>query len=445
MASHQGIKKATYALRLMRDMFMPYFCGMPNTAPPEHPNSPFAAVRLKEFRLYVIQRFFFTMAMRMIVTVIAWKMYLITKNPLAIAFIGLSEAVPAILMALYSGHIVDKSDKRTLILRLIILYGVCAGGLMFAALPFTETTWGKSFVQYSIYTVMFCTGVLRSFIGPSTVSIMAQLVPRNTLPNAVTWSSGTYLTASVTGHATAGFLIAYVGYTGTFTLILVYLAISALCMYQLSPQPVVHTNTSQKTWESVKEGLQFVFRTKELLGALLLDMLAVLFGGAVAMIPFFAGDILHAGAIGFGWLNAAADIGSMAAIVTLTLRPLRKKQGARLMLAVAGFGLCIIVFGLSKIYLLSFMALLLSGALDGISVVIRGTILQLTTPDHMRGRVSSVNSMFINSSNEIGYFESGLTAKLMGIVPSVVFGGAMTLLVVTGMWFRAPAVRKFEY
>lgn len=425
--------------------FMPYICPMPDTAPLDNPHSPFVSVRIKEFRLYVIQRFFFTMAMRMIVTVVAWKMYIITKNPLAIAFIGLSEAVPAITMALYSGHVVDKSDKRTLIFRLILMYILCAGGLMFAAIPSTQTRLGTGFVQYTIYAVMVCTGILRSFIGPSASSILAQLVPRTILPNAVTWSSGTFLTASVTGHATAGFLIAYVGYTGTFSLILLYMVISAVCMYQIKPKPVVHTNTSQKTWESVKEGLQFVFRTKELLGALLLDMLAVLFGGAVAMIPFFAGEILHVGAIGFGWLNAAADIGSMAAIVSLTLRPLRKKQGARLMLAVAGFGLCIIVFGLSKIYLLSFVALLLSGALDGISVVVRGTILQLKTPDNMRGRVSSVNSMFINSSNEIGYFESGVMAKLMGIVPSVVFGGAMTLLVVTAMWFKAPAVRKFEY
>jgi hypothetical protein len=207
----------------------------------------------------------------------------------------------------------------------------------------------------------------------------------------------------------------------------------------------VHTKKEQATWESVKEGLRYVFKTKELLGAFSLDMFAVLFGGAVAMIPFYAGGILHVGAIGFGWLNAAADIGSISMILTLTFRPLRKKQGLILLYVVACFGICIITFGLSKVYWLSFMALLFSGAFDGISVVVRGTILQLKTPDEMRGRVSSVNSMFINSSNEIGNFESGVAAKLLGIVPSVVFGGAMTLLVVMVMWIKAPTLKKFEY
>jgi MFS family permease len=418
---------------------------MSDNAPVDRPDSPFVAVQIKEFRLFIIQRFFFTMAMRMIVTVVWWKMYLITKNPLAMAFIGLAEAIPAISLALYSGHVVDKSDKRTLMFRTILLYFLCAAGLMFATLPSSEMNFGKHFVQYSIYGIMFCTGVLRAFMGPSAASIIAQIVPKTILPNAVTWSSGTWLSASVIGHASAGFLIAYTGYTGTFSLILCYIIISAICLYQIERKPVQHTNTEQKTWESVKVGLRYVFRTKELLGAMSLDMFAVLFGGAVAMIPFYAGEILHVGAIGFGWLNAAADIGSITAILIMTFHPLRKKQGLVLLYAVAGFGLCIITFGLSNIYLLSFLALLISGTLDGISVVIRGTILQLKTPDEMRGRVSSVNSMFINSSNEIGNFESGVAAKLMGVVPSVVFGGAMTLLVVVVMWFKAPTLRKFEY
>lgn len=418
---------------------------MTDSAPVEQPRSIFDAIRLKEFRLFVINRFFFTMSMRMIITVVAWRMYLLTKNPLALAFIGLSEAIPAILMALYSGHIVDKSDKRALISRLIFLYMICAGALFYVIVPATELRHGKEFVQYAVYGAMFCTGVLRSFIGPSTSSILAQLVPRAVLPTAVTWSSGTYLTASVIGHGSAGFLIAYAGYQVTFILILCYMSVSFVCMRLIQPKPVANTRSEQKAWDSVKEGLKYVFSTKELLGAQALDMLAVLFGGAVAMIPFFAGEILHVGSVGFGWLNAASDIGSITAILLMTIFPLKRKQGRTLMFAVAGFGLCIITFGLSKIFILSFFALLISGALDGISVVVRGTILQLKTPDHMRGRVSSVNSMFINSSNEIGYFESGVVAKLMGVVNSVVFGGTMTLLVVGIMWFKAPSLRKFEY
>jgi MFS family permease len=408
-------------------------------------SSPFVSIRIKEFRLFIIQRFFFIMAMRMIATVVGWKMYEITKNPLAIAFIGLSEAIPAISLALYSGHVVDKSDKRTLLFRTILLYFLSSTALMLITLHKTEVNLGKNFVQYALYFVIFCTGIIRSFSGPATSSILAQLVPKTILPNAVTWSSSTWLSASVLGHASAGFLVAYVGYTGTFIFIMSYIAIATFSVFQIERKPIVHTNRGQDTWESVKDGLRYVFSTKELLGAISLDMLAVLFGGATAMLPFFAGDILHVGPIGFGWLNAAADIGSFGVILTLTFFPLKKKQGLVLLGVVAGFGISIITFGLSQIYFLSFIALLVSGVMDGISVVVRGTILQLKTPDNMRGRVSSVNSMFINSSNEIGAFESGVAAKLMGIVPSVVFGGAMTLLVVAVMWFKAPSLRKFEY
>lgn len=197
--------------------------------------------------------------------------------------------------------------------------------------------------------------------------------------------------------------------------------------------------------ESVKEGLSFVFKTKELLGALSLDLFAVLFGGAVAMIPVFAKDILKTGPIGFGWLNAASDIGSILIVILLTAFPLKRQQGKKLLLAVAGFGVCIIIFAFSRLFWLSFAVLMLSGMLDGISMIIRGTIVQLKTPDQMRGRVMSVNSMFINSSNELGQFESGVAAKLLGVIPSVVFGGCMTLLVVATTWFKAPSLRKMEY
>ncbi len=228
-------------------------------------------------------------------------------------------------------------------------------------------------------------------------------------------------------------------------MITVYIAIAAIAFSFIKPKPIVHTKKDQPAWDSVKEGLRYVFKTKELLGAISLDLFAVLFGGAVALIPVFAVDILKTGAVGLGWLNAASDIGSIIIILTLTFSPLKKKQGLVLLYVVAGFGISIILFGLSKFFWLSFAALLVGGILDGISVVIRSTILQLKTPDHMRGRVSSVNSMFINSSNELGQFESGFAAKLMGVVPSVVFGGCMTLLVVIITWVKAPTLRKLEY
>ncbi|WP_276481146.1 MFS transporter [Paraflavitalea pollutisoli] len=408
-------------------------------------NSPFAAVRITEFRYFIIQRFFFIMAMRMVATMVLWKIYLLTKDPLQVSLVGLSEAIPAISLALYSGHVVDKSNKRNLLFRSILLYLLCVTALLFINFPSVEANMGKHFVQYGIYLIIFCTGVIRSFSGPTTSSFLAQLVPKSLLPNAVTWSSTTWLSGSVLGHGSAGLLIAYVGYSQTLPIVMGYLAISAICVWLIKPKPIQHTNAEQKTWESVKEGLKFVWNTKDLLGAFLLDMLAVLFGGTVALLPFFAAEILHVGPVGFGWLNAATDIGSMIMILSLTFFPIKRKQGLTLLYVVAGYGLCIVIFGFSKVFWLSFIALLVSGMLDGISVVIRGTILQLKTPDNMRGRVSSVNSMFINSSNEIGQVESGLAARLLGVVPSVIFGGAMTLLVVGVMWFKAPSLRKFEY
>jgi len=304
---------------------------------------------------------------------------------------------------------------------------------------------GAHWIQWLTYTIIFTTGVIRAFAGPTLNAIVAQIVPREQLPSAVTLNTSAWLTASVLGHATGGFLIAYTGYLVSFIIVAVYVCIALYFFFTLAPKKVMVVNSEKKTWDSILDGLRFVYRTREVLGAMALDLFAVLFGGAVAMIPVYVRDILKTGPIGFGWLNAASDVGSMCTIISMTLRPLRRRQGLTLMYAVAGFGICIIVFGLSRWYLLSFLALLFSGMLDGISVVVRGTILQLKTPDAMRGRVSSVNSMFINSSNELGQFESGVMARLMGVVPSVVFGGCMTIAVVIFTWFKAPNLRKMEY
>src|SRR4030095_2043712 len=296
-----------------------------------------------------------------------------------------------------------------------------------------------------IYFVIFCTGAIRSFTGPTFSAIISQIVPREKLQNATTWNQGTWLSASVTGHATGGFLIAVFQPQGTLIAIIILVTAALFILWKLGPKPPATVNAEKRTWESVKEGIRFVYNTKELLSALTLDLFAVLFGGAVAMVPVYAKDVLHISPIGFGWLNAAADIGSIVIVIFLTLFPLRTRQGKLLLFAVAGFGLSIIIFGLSKFFWLSFAALLISRVMDGISVVIRGTILQIKTPNELRGRVMSVNSMFINSSNELGQFESGLGARLLGVVPSVVFGGCMTLAIVIITWFKAPSLRKLEY
>jgi MFS family permease len=300
-------------------------------------------------------------------------------------------------------------------------------------------------IAIGIYFIVFCTGIIRSFTGPSFGTIIGAVVPKNLLQNATTWSQGIWLSASVLGHAIVGFIIAGFGHTGSLIVVVSLVGIGYGFIAMIKSKPPHADVVDQKTLESVKEGLRFVFNSKEVFGALSLDLFAVLFGGAVAMIPVFAKDILKVGPIGFGWLNAASDIGAIIIILIITIFPANRSQGKKLLLAVAGFGLCIIVFALSKIFWLSFVMLLLSGILDGFSMIVRGTIVQLKTPDHMRGRVMSVNSMFINSSNELGQFESGVAAKAMGVIPSVIFGGAMTLLVVGVTWFKAPALKKMEY
>ena len=399
----------------------------------------------QEFRFFIIVRFFYTMALRMVATVVAYQLFHLTKSSFAIGIVGLSEFIPVFSLALYAGHIVDRSDKRTLLLKGMLSYSICVVALFVITSPSVEAHLSVATLSLLFYAIIFFSGIIRAFVGPTSNAIIAQLIPRNILQFAASISSTSWLAASILGHASAGFLIAFAGVHATFYVILFYVLLASIVLSKIKKKPILHTNLTIKAWESVKQGLHFVFNHKILLGAISLDLFAVLFGGAVALIPEFADRILKVGPIGFGWLNAAIDIGSIFMIIFITITPLRKHQGRLLMFVVAGFGLCIITFGLSKLYLLSFIALLIGGMLDGISVVIRGTVLQLTTPDEMRGRVSAVNSMFINSSNELGQFESGFTARAMGAVPAVIFGGSMTLLVVIVSWFKAPGLRKFEY
>ena len=408
-------------------------------------SDPFASVKVVEYRNLLIGRFAFIMGLRMMSTLIGWWIYLLTNDPFAIGLVGLSEVIPALSLALYAGHVIDQSEKRKLLLKGILLYFLAAITLIFISGKFVSNHLTGHWIAICIYLVIFCTGIFRAFTGPVFSSIIAYIVPRNDLQNATTWSQGTWLSASVTGHATGGFLIAIIGITGTLISVSSLILVSFFFLFKLKPKSPSVVKGVVRTWESVKEGLQFVFKTKELLSSLSLDLFAVLFGGAVALIPIYARDILKVGSEGFGILNGAADMGSILIVIILTIFPAKKNQGKKLLLAVGGFGICIIVFGISKIFLLSFAALMISGMLDGISVVVRGTITQLMTPDYMRGRVMSVNSMFVNSSNELGQFESGVMAKLMGTVPSVIFGGSMTLLIVIFTWIKSPTLRKMQY
>lgn len=406
--------------------------------------NPYAALTIPEFKNFIGGRFIYIMGIRMTNTVIGWWMYQLTNNPLALGLVGLSEVIPALPLALYAGHHIDKTEKRGLLLKCIRYYVLCIAALIILSLSFTADHLHHWTIAILICSIIAFTGVIRAFSGPTFSALISQVVPKDMLPSAAAISSATWLIGSIIGHAAGGFLIAFLGINATFFVILLFVIMGYFLLTRLGTKPVLVT-TPSRTWQSVKEGLDYVFKTKEILGALSLDLFAVLFGGAVALVPVFAKDILHIGPIGFGWLNAATDIGSIITVTILTIRPLQAKQGRILFFAVGAFGACIILFALSKVFWLSFAALLLSGCMDGISVIVRGTILQLKTPDELRGRVMSVNSMFINSSNELGQFESGLTAKLMGTVTSVVFGGCMTLAVVIFTWFKSPSLRKMEY
>lgn len=404
-----------------------------------------AAMQIPEFRGLLAGRFCFVVGLRMMGTLVGWWIYELTNEPFAIGLIGLAEVLPALSLALYAGHVIDISEKKSLLLKGVFAFFSCSLILLLLSTSYFKTNANKVFVIGGIYTIIFFTGIIRSFAGPVFNAIVGQMIPKETLQNAITWNQGTWLTASVCGHALAGFCIAYINNSGTLVVVTILMALAFFLLTSIKRKPAAVNPGDKRTWESVKEGLRFVFKTKELLGSLCLDLFAVLFGGAVAMVPVYAKDILNVGPIGFGWLNGAADIGSIVIVIILAIFPLRKKQGRTLLFVVAGFGLCIITFGISQLFWLSFCALLLSGVLDGISMVVRGTIVQLKTPNEMRGRVMSVNSMFINSSNELGQFESGLAAKMFGVVPSVVFGGVMTLIVVVITWVKAPTLKKMEY
>lgn len=405
---------------------------------------PLAVLKITEFRNFIVGRFVFIMGLRMMSTLVSWWMYELTGDAFYIGMIGLAEAIPAIGLALYAGYVIDRSEKRRLLLITIFLYSICTFILLGTSTQWFNQQFGTKMIVIFIYSIIFITGAIRAFSGPSFGAMIASLVPKPLLIPASQLSSTSWLIASITGHAMAGFLIAWLHVTGTFVIITLLIITGFLLLSQLKPKPP-GIGSEKKTLEAVVEGLKYVFKTKEVLGAITLDLFAVLFGGAVAMVPVYAKDILHVGPIGFGWLNAASDIGSISMVIALTLKPMKKKQGIRLFMAVTGFGLCIILFGLSKWYWISFLALVAGGIFDGVSVVVRGNIMQLKTPDELRGRVLSVNSMFINSSNEIGQFESGVAAKLMGVIPSVVFGGCMTLLVVVATWIKAPSLKKLEY
>ncbi|NBW28655.1 MAG: MFS transporter [Flavobacteriaceae bacterium] len=405
---------------------------------------PYAALRIREFNIFLLLRFIMVFSWSMQFIVIEWEVYSLTKSALSLGIVGLMEVVPAILMALFAGHFVDQNEKKGMLLKCIIGFLIISLGLFLLTWePFRGNLSGKT-ILFSIYFLVFLGGIVRAFLGPTIFSLLSLIVPKNLYPNAATWSSSVWQISSVLGPAFAGFSITIIGVHGSMLFVLACSFLALITLSQISKKPILNPKIGEPIMQSLKEGVKFVYNNKTILGAISLDMVAVLFGGAVALLPIYAQDILKVGPEGFGVLRAAPALGAFITMFISAYVPLNKNAGMKLLFSIFAFGICIIVFGISTLFWLSVIALFLSGVVDGISVVIRQTILQLKTPDHMRGRVSAVNSIFVGSSNELGAFESGLTAKLMGTVTSVVFGGTMTLIIVVITGFASPTFRKLD-
>lgn len=405
---------------------------------------PYAALRYREFNVFLLMRFAIVFAWSMQFIIVEWQVYSLTKNPLSLGIIGLMEVIPAIAMALFAGHIVDQKEKKAMLLKCILAFSVISFGLFLLTWPRMVSGFSTTSILYSIYFLVFLGGLVRAFLGPTIFSLLSLIVPKKAYPNAATWSSSVWQIGAVVGPSVAGFSITWLGVHWSMCFVFGCSVLSLLLLTQIETKPILNTKIGEPVMESLKEGVKFVYNNKTIFGALTLDMVAVLFGGAVALLPIYAQDILKVGPEGFGVLRAAPAVGALLTMFISAYVPLYKNAGKKLLMAIFAFGICIIVFGISTIFWLSVVALFLSGVADGISVVIRQTILQLKTPDQMRGRVAAVNSIFVGSSNELGAFESGLTAKLMGTVTAVVFGGSMTLLVVLFTGAKLPTLRNLD-
>ncbi len=376
--------------------------------------------------------------------VIEWQVFALTDNELSLGIIGACEFIPAFCMAPFAGHIVDQKEKRNLFATLIVLFSLISFGLFWLTTEAVNTSWETSNIVLGIYCLVFFGGILRAFFSPTVFSLVALLVPKSIYPNAATWSSSTWKSAAVTGALVGGFLIGSIGVNKTLGIIFLLVMFALSVVFFIKKKPILNKNIGESVKESLKSGLRFVFKDKVILGALTLDMISVLFGGAVAIFAVFATKVLDAGPEGFGILNASLSLGSILTMLATTHIPITKNTGKKLLVAVFGFGLTMIVFGASKLFWLSVGALFVAGIFDGVSMVVRQTILQLKTPDDMRGRVGAVNSMFVGSSNELGALESGIAAKIFGAPLAVVLGGIVTLITVTTIGVKNKTLRELD-
>ncbi len=407
-------------------------------------NEAFEVMHIQNFRLFMAYRLLMTSATLMQSVVVAWLLYNITKSVISLGMIGLTEVIPQVGIALFAGHFVDIWDRKKIIFFTTLVLLLSSFVLVIYSLP--SFHFAELLGVWPIYLTIFMTGLTRGILMPANAALLGQLVPRKLLTGAATWNSTTWQVGAVTGPALGGLIYGFFGIMPALLLVFsLYFCCAVLFFFIKSPGRIVLAEGSTEgIFARMKEGIHYVFNNQILLGAFTLDMFAVLFGGAVAMLPVFASDILKVGPEGLGILRACPAIGAIIMSVVLTFNPPVKHSGPLLLVSVFLFGLSMIVFALSKNFYLSAFVLFLSGAFDDVSVVIRSSILQIFTTDEMKGRVAAVNSIFIGSSNELGAFESGVTAGLMGLIPSVVFGGVMTLLVVTFATAKSPTLRRLR-
>jgi MFS family permease len=405
-----------------------------NPRPPSALSSP-------DFRRLTLARFLLTFALQVQTLVMAWQVYSIKHDPLFLGLIGLFEAVPAISLALFAGDVIDRSDPLKAYKN--VIRGCFASALLLFVVSSSVPAGDR--VPW-IYLAAFIAGCARGFSQPAMYSLVPQMIPRESLAVSSAWITAAFQTASVVGPGLGGVLFAWKGERLPYGLDLALIvgAMASAAAIRLRPKPAPSGPPGETAFQRATSGLRFVFADGILLPALALDMFAVLFGGVEAILPIFAGDILKIGAAGLGLLQASPSIGALIGSALMIRFPVNRRAGRILLTVVTGFGVCIIAFALSRTVWLSLLLLGLAGALDSVSMVIRGAIVQISSPDHMRGRVAAVNSIFIGTSNEIGAFESGAAAKLLGTVPSVVAGGCLTLVTVAAAALFAPKLREMD-
>jgi len=399
----------------------------------------------KEFVAFIFLRFSLIFALFIQSTSVAFEIFRVTKEEIYLGLIGLFEFAPILLTAIYAGQLVDKLDKKKVIKRSIITYMFASFILLVVNFPSIREQVGIPAYLSVCYLVFFILGLTRSFSGPAVFSLLALVVRKENYEKAIPLSSSAFMIGSVLGPLAGGLLIAGFGVEIALGTAFVFMCISMVMILRISPKPAIkeEAESTETPLERMKQGLKFIWATPIILAVLSLDMFAVFFGGAESLLPAVTEKVLNAGSVEFGWLRSAHGIGSLVMMFFLSSLPLLKSRvGPKLLGSVAMFGVCIIVFGLSKNFYLSFGILMLGGAFDAVSMIIRQSILQYKTPEHLKGRVSSVNSIFVSSSNELGAFESGVAASIMGLVPAILFGGTMTILTVIIIAISIKAIRK---